>query len=174
MAKPLISEILKGLTEVQGKELHKARVTYLQQYKQLPALGAVLRINFDETVVSDLPKGEPPYKKDDVPPGMEHISLHRGFKRLRHFFNNNSQIAQTRREKMFVDLLESLNAQEAKLLVLAKDRNLYDEYKGLTLKVVQDAFPGLILKGPEKKTPAKKKAPAKKAVKKNYQKKTKE
>ena len=166
MAKPLISEILKGLTEVEGKELHKARVLYLQKHKRFPALMAVLRINFDEAVVSDLPKGEPPYRKDDAPAGMEYITLHRGFRRLKHFFNGNSDISQTRREKLFVDLLESLNGKEAKVLLLAKERNLYDEYKGLTLKVVQDAFPGLILKAPEKKAPVKKTTPAKKTTKK--------
>ena len=68
---------------------------------------------------------------------------------------------------MFVDLLESLNGKEAKVLLLAKERNLYDEYKGLTLKVVQDAFPGLILKAPEKKAPVKKTTPAKKTTKKS-------
>ena len=91
-------------------------------------------------------------------------------KRLRHFFNGNSNIMQAKREKLFVDLLESLNHEEAKVLLLAKERNLYDEYKGLTLKVVQDAFPGLIVKVKEKKAPVKK-APAKKAVKKTTKKK---
>ena len=167
MAKPLISEILKGLTEVEGKELHKARVSYLQKHNQFPALKAVLRINFDEAVVSDLPKGDPPYRKDDAPAGMEYINLHRGFKRLRHFFNGNSDIIQAKREKLFVDLLESLNQEEAKVLLLAKERNLYDEYKGLTLKVVQDAFPGLIAKPPVKKAAAKKTTPAKKTTKKS-------
>tara|TARA_B100001093_G_scaffold396677_1_gene383812 strand:- start:62 stop:571 length:510 start_codon:yes stop_codon:yes gene_type:complete len=167
MAKPLISEILQGLTEVEGKELHKARVAYLQKHNRFPALMAVLRINFDEAVVSDLPKGEPPYRKDDAPAGMEYITLHRGFRRLKHFFNGNTDIVQARREKLFVDLLESLNGEEAKVLLLAKERNLYDEYKGLTLKVVQDAFPGLIVKAPEKKAPVKKKAPAKKTTKKS-------
>tara|TARA_B100001094_G_scaffold8773_1_gene7910 strand:- start:4921 stop:5430 length:510 start_codon:yes stop_codon:yes gene_type:complete len=167
MAKPLISEILQGLTEVEGKELHKARVAYLQKHNRFPALMAVLRINFDEAVVSDLPKGDPPYRKDDAPAGMEYITLHRGFRRLKHFFNGNTDIVPARREKLFVDLLESLNGKEAEVLLLAKERNLYDEYKGLTLKVVQDAFPGLIVKAPEKKAPVKKKVAPKKSTKKS-------
>ena len=47
MAKPLISEVLQGLTEVKGKELHKARVAYLKSKDSVP-LRDVLRINFDE------------------------------------------------------------------------------------------------------------------------------
>lgn len=165
MAKPLISEVLQGLTEVEGKELHKARVAYLQQ-KSSPALKDVLRINFDEAVVSLLPAGEPPYRKDPAPAGMNYATLHKSFRKFKYFFNTGLQLDQGRREKLFIDLLESLHVSESEMLILAKDRKLYDKYKGLTLKVVQDAFPGLIQKAPEKKALAKKKAPAKKAVKK--------
>ena len=72
---------------------------------------------------------------------------------------------QGKREKMFIDLLESLNGKEAEMLCLAKDGNLYDAYKGLTLKVVQDAFPGLIQKAPVKKETVKKKVSTKKTKK---------
>ena len=49
-----------------------------------------------------------------------------------------------KRETMFVNLLETLHAEEAELLVLAKDRKL--KYKGITKKLIQDALPGLIQK----------------------------
>jgi len=157
MAKPLISEVLQGLTEVKGKELHKARVAYLQKNNSVP-LRDVLRINFDEAVVSLLPKGIPPYRKDPAPAGMEYISLHKGFRKFKYFFKGAyNGMNQGKRENMFISLLESLHSNEAEMLCLAKDGNLYDAYKGLTLKVVQDAFPGLIQKVPEKKAPAKKK-----------------
>ena len=166
MAKPLISEVLQGLTEVKGKELHKARVAYLKSKDSVP-LRDVLRINFDEAVVSLLPKGEPPYTKDDAPAGYEHLSLYKGYRKFKYFFKGiYSGMDQGKREKMFIDLLESLNGNEAEMLVLAKDGNLYDAYKGLTLKVVQDAFPGLITKAPEKKATVKKKVTTEKTTKK--------
>ena len=166
MAKPLISEVLQGLTEVKGKELHKARVAYLKSKDSVP-LRDVLRINFDEAVVSLLPKGEPPYTKDDAPAGYEHLSLYKGYRKFKYFFKGiYSGMDQGKREKMFIDLLESLNGNEAEMLVLAKDGNLYDAYKGLTLKVVQDAFPGLITKAPEKKATVQKKVTTEKTTKK--------
>ena len=166
MAKPLISEVLQGLTEVKGKELHKARVAYLKSKDSVP-LRDVLRINFDEAVVSLLPKGEPPFTKDDAPAGYEHLSLYKGYRKFKYFFKGiYSGMDQGKREKMFIDLLESLNGKEAEMLCLAKDGNLYDAYKGLTLKVVQDAFPGLIVKAPEKKQTVKKKVSTKKTTKK--------
>ena len=49
-----------------------------------------------------------------------------------------------KRERIFIDLLESLHAKEAEVLVLAKDKKL--KYKGITGKLVSDAYPGLIRK----------------------------
>ena len=143
MAKKMISEVLQGVSDLKGKA---NRIEYLRQ-NATPALRDVLRINFDDDVISLLPKGEPPYKQDDAPAGHEFISLHKGFRRFKYFFKGPfSGMDQGKREKMFIDLLESINGAEAHMLCLAKDGKLYDEYKGLTKKLVQEAFPGLIVK----------------------------
>jgi hypothetical protein len=49
-----------------------------------------------------------------------------------------------RREGLFLNLLESLNPEEAELLIAAKDKKM--KYKGITKKLVNDAFPNLIVK----------------------------
>ena len=41
---------------------------------------------------------------------------------------------------MFVQLLEGLHESEADLLVAAKDKVLHQKYKGLSDKVVKEAF----------------------------------
>ena len=51
-----------------------------------------------------------------------------------------------KREQMFVQLLESVHASEAELLVRAKDRILHKKLMGITRKLCQDAFPDLIAK----------------------------
>ena len=50
------------------------------------------------------------------------------------------------REAMFVQLLESVHSSEAELLIRAKDRILHKKLMGITRKLCQDAFPGLIAK----------------------------
>jgi len=40
--------------------------------------------------------------------------------------------------------LESLNGEEAELVIAAKDKSL--KYKGITKKLIQDTFPNLIKK----------------------------
>lgn len=139
----LITEVLEGVSERKGKV---NRIEWLRQNKS-PALCDVLRINFDDDVVSLLPKGIPPYRKDDAPIGYEYTNLSKSFKRFKYFFKGRySNMEQAKREKMFIDLLESIHGDEAEMLCLAKDGKLYSEYKGLTKKLVQEAFPGLIRK----------------------------
>ena len=47
-----------------------------------------------------------------------------------------------KRESMFLEILESIHPSDAQVFIDAKDKNL--KYKGLTKKLVMDAFPNLI------------------------------
>ena len=49
-----------------------------------------------------------------------------------------------KRESLFLNLLETLHIEEAELLIAAKDKKL--KSKGITKKLVRDAFPNLIVK----------------------------
>lgn len=142
MAKKLISEVLEQASKLSKKE---ERVAFLRQNRS-PALFDILRIAFDDDVVTVLPKGAPTYRKDDAPAGHEYLNLHRGHRRFKYFFKGPvaNGVQPLRREGMFLSLLESLHGDEAELLIAAKDKSL--KYKGITKKLVQDAFPNLIKK----------------------------
>ena len=142
MAKPLISQILKDAGKLKSRD---DRIAYLRKYTH-PALKDVLRINFDADIVSLLPEGKPPYEADDAPAGHEYQTLYRGHKRFKYFFKGptGNELNPIRRESMFVSLLETLHADEAEMLVLAKDKKL--KITGITKKLVSDAFPNLIVK----------------------------
>ena len=142
MAKKLISEVLSNASKITKKA---DRMVYLQQNKS-PALMDILRINFDEDVVSILPTGAPSYEKDDAPAGHEYLNLHRGHRRFKYFFKGPvaNELDPIRRESMFISLLESLHAEDADMLCLAKDKKL--KYTGVTKKLISDTFPNLIKK----------------------------
>tara|TARA_B100001113_G_C21052468_1_gene597416 strand:+ start:343 stop:771 length:429 start_codon:yes stop_codon:yes gene_type:complete len=142
MAKKLISEVLSNASKITKKA---DRMVYLQQNKS-PALMDILRINFDEDVVSILPTGAPSYEKDDAPAGHEYLNLHRGHRRFKYFFKGPvaNETPALRREGMFLSFIESLHGDEAELVIAAKDKSL--KYKGITKKFVQDTFPNLIKK----------------------------
>ena len=144
MAKPTIPEIFEKASSLTAR---KDKIAYIQEVAaKYPAFRDILRINFDKDVVSLLPEGEPPYTKDDAPHGHEYQILHKGYRMFQYFFKGGkgSMLQPMKRETMFVNLLETLHAEEAELLVLAKDRKL--KYKGITKKLIQDALPGLIKK----------------------------
>ena len=56
-----------------------------------------------------------------------------------------------RRESMFVELLERVDPNDAKLILAVKDRKL--SYKGLSYKLVRDTWPDLLPDIEEKEDP---------------------
>ena len=142
MAKPLISEVLNECSKLKTK---KERVAFLKKNDH-PALRDVLRVAFDEDIVSMLPEGTPPYTRDDAPKGHEYQTLYRAHRRFKYFFKGPiaKELKAVRRESMFISLLESLHAEDAEMLCLAKDKKL--KITGITKKLVSDAFPNLIVK----------------------------
>ena len=143
MVKPAIHEIFEQAASLKTK---KEKIAYLQEMGQYPAFKDILRINFDYDVVCLLPDGETPYRKDDAPEGMAYQTLHREYRRFTYFFKGGEgmNLAPLKRESMWIDLLESLSEGEADLLAKAKDRRL--KYKGITRKLVEEAFPNLLVK----------------------------
>ena len=128
------------LQKVSNAKTKAQKVKLLEGYNT-PALRAILIANFDESVISMLPDGEVPYKKNEAPEGTEHTLLAQEYRKLYLFFKGGANISQTRRETLFIQLLEGLSAEEAELLVLCKDGNLNEKYKRITKAVVSEAFP---------------------------------
>ena len=136
---PFIHEIL----ELASKQRSKAKkVEILQEYGN-PALKSLFIWNFDETVISMVPPGEVPYNPNEVPVGTDHTSLRREYKHLYNFVKGgNDGLSSLRNETMFIQMLEGLHPEEAKILCLVKDKCLQTKYK-LTYDVVAEAYPDI-------------------------------
>lgn len=152
MARLLIPEVFEKFESLTKKE---EKVKLLKENTH-PALRDILRINFDADVVSVLPAGAPPYEKDDAPKGHSSSSLFKLHRQFKYFFKGPfaNQVQPIRREGIFLNILESIHPAEADVLVAAKDRKL--KVKGLTKALVDEAFPGLIVKAVRKTTTQKK------------------
>ena len=134
---PLFHEILEKVSKLKTK---KQKVSYLKEHNTA-ALRMVLKSSFDPNIISALPAGEVPYKKNDVPEGTEHTMLSSEASRLYHYVQGgNNALSQNQRESMFVQMLEGLHPSEAEILVSAKDKSLHKMYKGLSENVVKEAF----------------------------------
>lgn len=132
-----ISSILKSCSE--GKTVND-KVALLQQNISDPVL-IILKYAFDPSIKFILPDGAPPYKPCEFLD--QEGRLYTELRRLYLFIEGgNPSLTKVKREYLFIQLLESIDKQDAELLVAVKDKKL--PYKGLTASVVKKAFPGLL------------------------------
>lgn len=137
---PLISEVLKAVSNAKTKD---QKIKILQENRD-DALLAILIWNYDETAKSALPQGEVPYTPSEAPAGTNyHTRLAIEHRKLYHFIEGASNVTKTKRETMFIQMLESLHRDEAEIICLVKDKKLQDKYR-ITHNVVKEAFPEIV------------------------------
>ena len=135
-----VAEILKECSEITGVGKRQKQAKFLQQNTS-PALKAVLGFCYDPKIKWLLPPGDVPYTVNEAPLGTEHTLLSQEAKRLYLFIEGgDTNISQTKRETLFVQLLEGLSAEEAAFLITVKDQKVNNEYKGFTANLVKEAF----------------------------------
>ena len=135
----LMSEVIQRVSNAKTRD---EKIHILRHYDS-PALRSVLIWNFDDAVQSAVPEGEVPYTPNDAPIGTEHSKLIHEWRKFNYFVKGINDIAQTKRETMFIQLLEALHESEAELMCLVKDKQLHKRFK-ITKVVVQDAFPDIV------------------------------
>jgi hypothetical protein len=124
-----------------GNQRTKEKKIELLREFDSPELRSLVKSSYDPNVKWLLPEGDVPYNKKDYKLGDgSHKFLFTEISTLYHFVKGgNNALKSSKREQMFIELLESLHETEAELLILAKDKGLYKEYK-LSDNVVREAF----------------------------------
>lgn len=98
----------------------------------------VLQWQFDENISSVLPEGNTPYRENSAPSSdLTETSLRFEHRLFQYFVTE--QISATKREAMWIGLLEGIPKEEAELLDLVKDGVW--AFPNITSKIVKDAFP---------------------------------
>ena len=104
------------------------------------AMRTILAGAFDPNIKWLLPEGDAPYTPCEYP-NMENM-LYLEARRLYLFVEGgNPNLTPLKRESMFVELLQSVTPEDARLLVAIKDKKL--PFEGLSAKTVKKAFPEL-------------------------------
>ena len=136
MARKAISWILDFTSKLPNDE---EKVKCLKANEN-SALLTVLKFCYDPNIKWALPEGEPPYKPCEYP-NVDNM-LYSEARRLYLFVEGgNPNLKPLKRESMFIDLLQSITPDDAKLLLSIKDKKL--PYPGLNSKIVLKAFPNL-------------------------------
>jgi hypothetical protein len=130
-------------TEV-GKATKKADKIAILHKNSSAALKQILGLTYDPRVNWLLPEGEPPYKPLAKNADQE-TGLLQETRRLYLFVDGDSEaqrnLSSLRREQLYVSMLESIDPDDAKVLLAMKTGKL--PYKGLTRKLVAEAFPNM-------------------------------
>jgi len=141
-----VYEVLEKAAKAKTDE---EKINILKEYNSL-ALRNILKGAMDDTIEFLLPEGAPPYNFDDAPHGYTQSTIQQKCKHFAYFVKGGSEMtSQIKRERMFIEILESVHQEEAKLVILMKDKALINPdgtpyYDGITKELVKQAFPGLI------------------------------
>ena len=137
--KPTVAEILDAVHKQKTKQ---KKIDVLREYDS-KALRYCLIWNYDESLKSALPEGEVPYEPNPSPTPESQSKLASEYRTLYNFIEGgNYDINNTRREVLFIQLLESLAPDEAEVLCLVKDKKLAKKYR-CSFPVVQEAYPDI-------------------------------
>jgi hypothetical protein len=132
-----ISEILTKANAIKDAEERK---NFIRQ-NDSPALQTILKYCYDPNIKWLLPKGPAPYSPSEHVEG--HGMLYSEARKLYLFVEGgNNNLSRHKREMLFINLLESIDKNDAELLVSVKDKEL--PYKLLTRKFIEKVYPGLI------------------------------
>jgi|TARA_B110000908_G_C10254131_1_gene454160 hypothetical protein len=126
------------LTRVAEAKTAKDKKAVLLKHNSL-ALRNLLRGAFDDSVEWNIPEGTPPYRQADEI-HCQHIRKHT--KKLRYMVKGGEGdgMSPAKREKMFINFIEIIHPDDAKLTILMKDKALDGKFKGLTKKLVTETF----------------------------------
>lgn len=138
MRKLGISEILEKVSKIKKKE---ERIEELRKHADNTALVQLLQWTYHPQAVWLLPEGVPPYKKNQYLD--QEGNLYSELRRMYLFLEGgNPDLTSTKREMLFIGLLETLAPADAELLCHIKDKKL--PYKTITREIVAEAFPGIL------------------------------
>jgi hypothetical protein len=134
-----ISEILYEVSKIKDFETRK---NALATAKDNTVLLQILHAVFNPNVKFLLPEGTPPYKPTEKSLDLQ-SSLYRESKKMYYFIDGVSpNIPQLKRETMFVQMLEVLDPDDAKLVIAMKDKKM--PYSGITYDLVSQTFPDML------------------------------
>lgn len=137
-------DVWEALDHVAKGRTRADRIRRLSEFEDEMALRDVLQGAFDPRIQWNMPAGTPPYtpQTEGPPPPSSLLKEHLKFKYFVKGLRDSEQLLSVKRERMFIDLLESIDPRDAELLV--NMINKQPPVKGLTEAIVKEALPDLI------------------------------
>lgn len=135
-----ITEILE---KAAGMKAAKDKVAALREHDN-SALRILLKYTYDDSIEFLVPDTPPPWTPNEYEDEAKSL-LYTEARRLKIFIKGGGydHLNQIKREQLFISLLEDVDNDDAKTLCTMISKK---PFKGLSKKVIQEAFPDLIEK----------------------------
>ena len=133
-----VAEILERVSKIGSRN---EKIAVLRKDHNT-TLESIVDLCFNPNIEFVLPEGAPPYKA--AAKEMDYQStLYANMRKFGIFINNGPypDMQSMQRETQFVQFLESLDPDDAKLVIAIKDKKM--PYKGITKKLFEEAWPAL-------------------------------
>jgi hypothetical protein len=132
-----VAEFLEKVSKLKKKEEKVAALKANDSF----VIRTIMQGAFDPRVKWLLPEGEPPYRVNDLV-DQENVLI-KDARKLAYFVEGGyPNLKQTKREMMFIEMLETVTPADAKLLCAIKEKKL--PWKSITADIVKEAFPGMM------------------------------
>ena len=133
--------VAEALTRISKIKSRKEQIAALRSDHSI-AMENVVDICFNPQVNFDLPEGAPPYKPQPKESDCQAV-LYANLRKFGIFMKNGPypNMKPLQREVQFVQFLETLDPDDAKLVLSIKDKKM--PYKGITRKLFEEAWPAL-------------------------------
>ena len=134
-------EVFQEFTKAKNR---KQRIEILKKNEDNMPLRDVLQGAFDARIQWNLPPGTPPYtpQQTDAPTPSTLLKEHLKFKYFVKGLRESEDLLPVRRERLFIDILEVIDARDAEAVVAMINKK--PPVQGLTEKIVKEALPDLI------------------------------
>lgn len=129
------------LEQVAKQKTKKDKIATLQKFAGSNiAIPIILDLTFNPSWKWLLPEGDPPYNPSTPEQDLQAV-LKKDSRKLMYFINTKegNSLKPLRRETMYIEFLESVDPDDAKLLLSIKNGKL--PFNGFTKKLVKEAFP---------------------------------
>ena len=142
---PLIHEVLT----LANRETTAAAVAEVLKKNNSLGLRDILRAALDESIVFELPVGAPKFESgENHTDGTVPSNLARRTPELAYMVKGGpgARMHPTKRESLFIGILETVDPRDSEMLILVKDKKLAEKWPNVTKDAVKLAFPKLIAK----------------------------
>tara|TARA_Y100000004_G_scaffold95278_1_gene106742 strand:- start:245 stop:661 length:417 start_codon:yes stop_codon:yes gene_type:complete len=135
------SNIYNVLEQVDKLKQHKRKVDLLKAHDNF-SFKTIFMGNFADHIDLQMPEGEPPFTPREL---EEKVTDERLEKIVWKFKNcNDKSEHQWAREKVFINMLEAVHPDDAKVFIAVKDKNLTKLFPTITKELVKEAYTDIL------------------------------